>query len=152
MHHHEMALVAAFIKRNKRDRYREFLSVPRLRHRFICELSHFKDFDPKYRVAIRSNRQSATNVSIELKKRRSPDIVYAISEFGALDQKEMLLTEALQEILGRGMGTILCCIPGILAFVETEDQRFILERPHVLKRTSTCGSLLVPRTRTPRSG
>jgi hypothetical protein len=134
MHHHEMALVAAFIKRSKRDRYREFLSVPRLRHKFICELGHFKDFDSKYRIAIPSNRQSAANVAIELKKRRSPDIVHAISEFGALDQKEMLLTEALKEVLGRGMGTILCCIPGILAFVETEDDRFILERPDLLKK------------------
>lgn len=45
-----------------------------------------------------------------------------------LDQKEMPLVEALQQVVGRGMGTVLSCIPGILAFVETEDERFILER------------------------
>ena len=33
------------------------------------------------------------------------------------------------------MGTVLSCIPGRLAFVETEDERFILERhDHLEKR------------------
>jgi hypothetical protein len=30
--HNERSLVAAFVKRNKRDRYRKILSNPRLRH------------------------------------------------------------------------------------------------------------------------
>jgi hypothetical protein len=42
--------------------------------------------------------------------------------------KELPLVEALQQIVGRGMGTVLSCIPGRLAFVETEDERFILGR------------------------
>lgn len=32
------------------------------------------------------------------------------------------------------MGTILSCIPGRLVFVETEDERFILERPDALEK------------------
>jgi hypothetical protein len=32
------------------------------------------------------------------------------------------------------MGTVLSCIPGCLAFVETEDERFILERHDPLER------------------
>ena len=32
------------------------------------------------------------------------------------------------------MGTILSCLPGCLAFVETEDERFILERNDPLER------------------
>jgi hypothetical protein len=32
------------------------------------------------------------------------------------------------------MGTVLSCIPGRLAFVETEDERFILERHDPLER------------------
>jgi hypothetical protein len=38
------------------------------------------------------------------------------------------MVEALKQIAGHGMGTVLSCIPGRLAFVETEDERFILER------------------------
>src|SRR6185437_2359865 len=36
--------------------------------------------------------------------------------------------EALKKIVGRGMGAVISCVPGHLAFVETEDERFILER------------------------
>jgi hypothetical protein len=60
--------------------------------------------------------------------------VFAISEDPALDRKELPLLEALKETVGRGMGTVLSCIPGRLAFVETEDERFILERSDPLEK------------------
>jgi len=41
----ELSLIAAFVKRNKRDRYREILSNPRLRHKFTKQLAHFADFE-----------------------------------------------------------------------------------------------------------
>lgn len=125
---HEQALVAAFAKRSKRDRYREILSNPRLRHKFTSRLPHFADFDPQYRVPIPSDKLFVGNITVELRRRHSPSIVFAISEDPALDQQEIPLVEALNQIVGRGMGTILSCLPGRLAFVETEDERFILER------------------------
>jgi hypothetical protein len=132
--HNEHALIAAFIKRSKRERYREFLSNPRLRHKFTDQLAHFRDFDPKYRVAISSNKLFVDNIAVELQKRQSPNIVFAISEDPMLDEKELPLAEALRQIVGRGMGTVLSCIPGRLAFVETEDERFILERDNPLEK------------------
>ena len=128
------ALVAAFVKRSKRDRYREILSNSRLRHKFTSQLAHFKDFDPKYRLSIPSDKLFGDNIARELQKRHSPNIVSAISEDPALDQKELPLVDALKQIVGRGMGTVLSCIPGRLAFVETEDERFILERHDPLEK------------------
>ena len=132
--HNEQSLIAAFVKRSKRDRYREMLATPRLRHKFIHQLAHFADFDSKYRLPIPSNKLFVENSAVELLKRRSPNVVFAISEDPSLDQKELPLVEALQQIVGRGMGTILSCVPGRLAFVETEDERFILERHDPLER------------------
>lgn len=132
--HDDHALIAAFVKRSKRDRYREILSNPRLRHKFTSQLAHFTDFDPKYRVAIPSNKLFVDNIALELQKRHSPNIVLAISEDPTLDQKEVPLIEALSRIVGCGMGTVLNCIPGRLAFVETEDERFILERHDPLEK------------------
>lgn len=132
--HHEISLVGAFIKRNKRDRYREFVSDARLRHKFTSQLPHFKDFDPKYRLPIPSSKLFVENIARELDKRRSPKIVFVISEDPALDGKELPLVEALQAIVGRGMGAVISCVPGLLAFVETEDERFILERNDPLKK------------------
>jgi hypothetical protein len=131
---HEQALIAAFAKRSKRDRYREILSNPRQRHKFTSKLSHFADFDPKFRLSIPSNKLFVGNITAELRKRHSPNVVFAISEDPALDQRELPLVEALNQIVGRGMGTVLSCLPGRLAFVETEDERFILERNDPLER------------------
>jgi hypothetical protein len=132
--YNEQSLIAAFVKRSKRDRYREILSTPRLRHKFTGQLAHFKDFDPQYCLPIPSERLFVDDIARELQKRHSPNIVFAISEDSALDQKELPLLEALKQIVGRGMGTVLSCIPGRLAFVETEDKRFILERHHSIER------------------
>jgi hypothetical protein len=128
--------IAEFVKRSKRDRYREFLSNTRLRHKFINQLPHFADFDPKYRLPISSDKLLIENITAELQKRHCPSVVYAISEDPTLDQRELPLTEALNRIVGRGIGTVLSCIPGRLAFVETEDERYILERHEVPEKRS----------------
>jgi hypothetical protein len=132
--HNEQALVAAFVKRSKRERYREILANPRLRRKFTRQLAHFRDFDPRYRLPFPSNKLFVEKIARELQKRHSPGVVFAISEDPALDQKEVPLVEALEQIVGRGMGTVLSCIPGHLAFVETEDERYILERHNPLEK------------------
>lgn len=110
------------------------VSDARLRHGFTSRLPHFKDFDPKYRLPIPSSKLFVENLARELDKRHSTRIVYVISEDPALDGKELPLTEALKGIVGRGMGAVVSCIPGRLAFVETEDERFILERHDPLEK------------------
>lgn len=132
--HDQHAIIVAFVKRSKRARYRDILSDPHLRHKFTNKLAHFADFDPKYRLPFPSNRLFVENIAIELQRRHSPNIVFAISEDPVLDQKELPLVEALKQIVGRGMGTVLSCVPGRLAFVETEDERFILERQDTLEK------------------
>lgn len=132
--YNELSLIQAFVKRNKRDRYREMVANPLLRHKFIGQLAHFTDFDPQYRVPFASDQLFVRNIAIELQRRQSPSIVFAISEDPALDQKDFVLAEVLEQVVGRGMGTVLSCIPGRLAFVETEDERFILERHNPLEK------------------
>ena len=73
--YNEQALIAAFVKRSKRDRYREILSNPRLRHKFTDKLAHFADFDPKYRLPIPSNKLFIDNIARELQKRHSRTLV-----------------------------------------------------------------------------
>jgi hypothetical protein len=131
--HHEQALTG-FIKRTKRERYREMLGDPRLRRKFTHQLAHFTDFDPKFRLPFPSSKLFVENIAVELKKRQCPYIVFAISEDPSLDQKEVPLLDALKQVVGSGMGTVLSCLPGRLAFVETEDERFILERLDPLEK------------------
>ena len=131
---HAEALIATFVKRNKRDRYREMLSDSEHRRKFTSKLAHFDDFDPQYRLPFESSKLFADNIARELVKRKSPSVVYLISEDPTLDQQELPLGEALTKVVGRGMGTVVSCIPGRLAFVETEDERYILERHDLLEK------------------
>ena len=111
-----------------------FCPTPACAHKFTSKLAHFADFDPKYRLSIPSNKPFVENIVVELQKRHSPSVVFAISEDPALDEKDLPLIEALKQIVGRGTGTVLSCIPGRLAFVETEGERFILERHSPLEK------------------
>lgn len=67
-------------------------------------LAHFKDFDPKYRSSSPSNKLFVNNIALELQKRHSPQIVFALSEDPAL--KELPLVEALKQIVGTRQGTV----------------------------------------------
>lgn len=131
---HEQALIAAFVKRGKRERYRELLSDSRQRRKFLSKLAHFTDFDVKYRLPIPCGKLSVKEIAKQLQQRGSPTNVFVISESSTLDQKDLPLMEALQEIVGYGMGSVISCIPGKLAFIETEDERFILERHDPLQK------------------
>jgi hypothetical protein len=51
-----------------------------------------------------------------------------ISDDKEIDGIRMLITDALETILGRTSGTFLSCVPGLLAYFENEDGRWILKR------------------------
>ena len=85
-------------------------------------------------MPIPSNKLFVNNIILELQRRHSPNLVFVISEDSRLDQREIPLAEALEQIVGRGMGAVISCILGRLAFVETEDERFILERHDPLEK------------------
>jgi hypothetical protein len=125
---HEQELIRAFFVPQKRERYLELFTKPRRRKQILTELSHFKDVDPRWIVPTPSRYHHAADLVRILKEKGAPDTCWVISEEGDLDGKELLLSKVLQEILGRGMGTFLSCLPGRLAYFESEDGRWILER------------------------
>ena len=57
-----------------------------------------------------------------------------LAEDAALDGQELQLEEALRQIVGRGTGTFVSCVPGQLAYFEGEEprERWLLSRtaPH----------------------
>jgi hypothetical protein len=69
-------------------------------------------------------------VECALRSRGAGATCYVISEAAGLDAKRLPLREALDRVIGYGMGTLLSCVPGKLAFYEGEgpSDRCILER------------------------
>ncbi len=124
----QIETIRAFVVPQKRERYVEAVSKFKRREKFIAELSHFGDFDPHLIVPIAPSSQNSEGILALLEMPGATATCQAISEFKNLDRQEVPLEDILRKIIGREMGTILCCLTGRLAYFESEDTRFILER------------------------
>jgi len=125
---HERGIILSFIIPVRQDRYLEMLAKPKRRKDITSSLAHFKHLEMRHAVQIPPRQQHAAEIFQLLRLKGAPETCYALSEDSELDGKEMSLSEALGEVVGRGMGTFLSCLPGRLAYFEDEEQRWILER------------------------
>ena len=130
LHPHEESTVRAFIVRERRERFLELLPNPKRRRTITDALAHANPawFDSRFITSIKSSQSSAKGILNTLQAKGAGPKCWLISETSGIDGTEMELREALSQVVGHGMGTIISCIPGQLAFVETEDGRFILEK------------------------
>lgn len=127
---HEEGFVGAFIARDRRDRVRGQLRHHKRRRKYLDRLNHTPDLDDRFASRVPRAEQHAPEILALLRARGAPDACFAISGLGDLDGAELSLEEALSAVVGRGVGTILSCIPGRLAYYEGEEpgDRFLLER------------------------
>lgn len=126
MHPHEEATIRAFISPSRRARWLELLASLKRRPKFLDRLNHCRDFDERYYTPL----ASSANVVDVLTARGAPPTCYVISDSPNLDGREWPLAEAVVEAELCGWGTILCCVPGKLAFFygEQGEQRLLFER------------------------
>jgi hypothetical protein len=117
---HEDGFVRAFVLDGKRERFRELLSKPKRRSKAQHRLADRRDMDERVMVAIRPDEQTTQGISTLLRQRGAPDRCYVISELAALDQRMVSLHEALSATVGMGLGSVLSCVPGQLAYFEGE--------------------------------
>lgn len=123
-------ILTAFVLAPKRDRLVTLLQTKKGRPKIRRALAHFRDLDPRYARRLGSGETSASAIFALLKARGAPANCYLLSEDSALDGHELPLQEALSEVVGKGMGTFISCIPGRLGYFEAEDmgERYLLER------------------------
>jgi hypothetical protein len=124
----EEAVVKAFISPSRQERYLGFLKKPKLRSKFTGQLAHFNALDPRFVRSIPADQQTSSSVAKLLRLKGAGDECWVISENRELDSRNMNLETALQAVVGYGLGTFLSCLPGRLAYFESEDSRCILER------------------------
>jgi hypothetical protein len=126
----EVTLVNTFVNPLKRKHLIEILANPKRRHRATETLAHFHDFDPSAVVPLESADQTPAAIESALRSRGAGDKCHVISANRALDGKTVSLKLALEKVVGFGMGTLLSCVPGELAYYEGEgpSDRCILAR------------------------
>jgi hypothetical protein len=126
----EEATILAFVVKERRERFLTLLSNPKHRRKVTASLAHpnLGWFDSRCVKSIPPSQSGKEGIASILRAKGAGKTCWAISEDRKLDAKEFDLESVLAEIVGCGMGTILSCVPGKLAYVESEDSRFILER------------------------
>jgi hypothetical protein len=119
----EQTIFQAFVVPAKRRRYAELVATGRGRDRICFSLDHFRDLDPRFCRKIDPTEHDVSNILRILKSLGAPSACYLISSDAKLDKREMDLREALSEVVGRGQGTFISCVPGVLAYFEGEEPR-----------------------------
>jgi hypothetical protein len=125
--------------RGRQERFSSLLSSVRNRKKFTSELAHFRWFDGRFATAVPwkvdpsrkpwgRHVQGIQNVLRLLRSKGAGQTCWVISEDSKIDSQELLLESALEDVIGSGMGTILSCIPGKLAYFEGEDESLLLAR------------------------
>jgi hypothetical protein len=108
---HEQKLVRSFFLPHRQERYLALFAKPRRRNDVLCELAHFKYLDLRWAVPTPPRYHNPSDILRILKGKGAPGTCWAISEDSDLDGKELDLSDAIGETLGRSMGTFLSCIP-----------------------------------------
>ena len=119
MNEHEQAVVNAFIEPSRQERFLAFLADPKKRHKFTDELCHLRPlfFNRSFLVPVTGSQNLTPNLYKTLKAMGAPECCWVIG--GRLDGQEIDLMKALQQAASRD-GVLISCIPGRLAYVESE--------------------------------
>jgi len=130
MNIHEELFATNFIVPAKRERYLELLKSAKGRSKLRFGLNHCGDIDMRYARLVPASEQYAEAILKILKQKGAPDLCHVMSSNSYIDEEDLPLRKALEETIGSGMGTLISCIPGRLAYFEFEDygESYILER------------------------
>ena len=119
-----------FLLLARRARFVELLRSPKGRKKLCSALQHFRWLDDRFVRCIPPRAQTPDGILHLLCVSGAPDRCHVLSEDPAIDGRELDLAEVLSRIVGMGAGTLVSCIPGMLAYYEGEgpEDRCILER------------------------
>ena len=128
---HEAGL-AAFVKRERRTRFRAALDDPRRRQKLHSELPHFEDrLDPRFARLHDQHTKHAAHVDeihAVLLKEGALATCFVVADT-ELDGQQAPLPKAVEALMWTGAG-FLSCIPGRLGLYVSEDGSnvFVLAR------------------------
>lgn len=127
----EELLIRSFVIPARRERFAQLLANPKRRAKATEALAHFGGLDPRWIVALPGESQNPAAVERELRRRGAGDSCHLVSESRELDGRRLPLRSALDLVVGRGMGTLIPCVPGRLGYFEGEgpSERCSLARP-----------------------
>jgi len=114
----EILTIRTYVRKEKSERYAEFVSKPRSRAKFIANLAHFKDLDfGKFR---KLGGNEADHIR-EMARSAKFDVCYVISENRRIDARFLEVEKAINDTIGYGMGTLLVFGSAEVVYYEGEE-------------------------------
>ncbi|TKK64110.1 hypothetical protein FC093_23270 [Ilyomonas limi] len=125
----EIKVIKRFVDKAKQDRYIQFVSSIKNRHKFISDLSHFNFFQWDKFEPVKGIEEQVILQSLQ-KNGITDKTCYVISENGDIDTKTLDIKKAISDTVGYGMGTILVFGDADMIYFESEtmNTRFISKR------------------------
>jgi len=125
----EIKVIKKFVDKAKQDRYIQFVSSPKNRHKFVSDLSHFNFFKWDLFESVKGNEEQAIFQALQ-KNGVADKTCYVISENTDIDTRILDTKEAIGETVGYGMGTILVFGNADIIYFESEtmNTRFISKK------------------------
>ncbi len=113
----ETKFIERFVIKSKRDRYINLIKNLKSRKKFIDSLAHFHDLQFNLFREIKGNEAKTIIDSLPGKIKKC----YVVSENSLIDQKQLNIETALEETIGRGMGTFLIFGDSDIVYYESEE-------------------------------
>src|SRR5690348_11442073 len=125
----EIKVIKRFVDKAKQDRYIQFVSSPKKRHKFVSDLSHFNFFKWDLFEAVKDNEEQTILHALQ-KNGVADKTCYVISENTDIDTKTLGTKDAISKTVGYGMGTILVFGDAEMIYFESEttNTRFISKK------------------------
>jgi len=125
----EIRVIKKFVDKAKQERYIQFVSSQKNRHKFIGDLSHFNYFKWDLFDAVKGNEEQIILQALQ-KNNIASKTCYVISENADIDTRIIEIKKAISETAGYSMGTILVFGDADMIYFESESMntRFISKR------------------------
>jgi hypothetical protein len=116
IHPAEEATIRAFVVASKRERLLGILSSTKRRKKAVESLNHFVDWDVRYAHPI----SASANILAVLVGAGAGEECHVISDNRTLDGRTLRLVDAIDAAEIHPFASVLCCVPGRLAFFFDE--------------------------------
>lgn len=117
---HESNFIQSFVDVDRRKRWAEALVNKRKRNLFLIRLADSRDFIKIHMHPINPSPRTYKELLVQLKILKTQELCHIISQYSALDGCKLELQEAIRRVFGIGLGSIVSCVPGKLAYFEGE--------------------------------
>lgn len=127
----EQRTVRAFVIKQRQERWLRDLTRPAIKRRDTVRLYDRRDLDDRWATPLSKQDHTVQGVLDQLRRRGAPDQAWLMETHAVARRHELAdaVTKVLEDAAGGIGGALVICIPGELAYQETETEGgFILHR------------------------